>query len=181
MSKLMYADMGLSVMSGLVNFAVQGEQAKIQKRLQEYQNTMSALSAGMAQNNIQRNAVQVRDNNVFADISVQSASLQEEAALAVEAAAAGVMGNSVAVGLRQRKADAARAQTSRKRQFDAERMQIEDQKKQVKMSAIYNENISPISKPSLGASLLGIGANLMQTWDAHNPVDRRVSTRLAGD
>lgn len=181
MSKLMYADMGLTVMAGLSQYMVQKEESKLAASMQKYQNAMSALSAGRGLNNITRNSVAIRDNNTFADISIQSAAMQEQAAYAVEAAAAGVMGNSVAVGLRQRKGDAARAQTSRKRQYDSERLNIEDQRKQVKLSAIYNKDISPISKPSLGGTLLGIGANLIQTWDAHNPEDRRVSNRLAGE
>lgn len=181
MSKLMLADMGLNIAAGLGSYFVAKEQSKIQEILQKYQNTMADLSAGMAMNNLAKNRAQVRDNNVFADLSIQSAAMQEQAAYQVEAAAAGVVGNSVAVGMRQREADAARAQSSRERQYSAEMMQLEDQKKNVQMSSIYNRDVSPIQKPSLGASLLGIGANLVQTWDAHNPVDRRVSTRLAGE
>lgn len=180
MSKLMYADMGLSVVAGLTNHFVGVEQSKLQGAIQRYQNTMSALSAGQSLNNITRNAAGVRDAAVFAGVSIQAQALEEQAAFQVEAAAAGVIGNSVAVGLRARKADAARAKTSLNRQHTAEKMSIEDQRKQVKMSQIYNKDISPISKPNLGATLLNTGAQLLETWDAHNPEDRRSSSLLAG-
>lgn len=181
MSKLMYADMGLSVAANLTQYFVGREQSKLQKSIQNYQNTMSALSTGQSLNNITRNAAGARDASIFANVSIQSQALEEQAAFMVEAAAAGVVGNSVAVGLRARKADAARARTSLDRQYKAEQLNIEDQRKQVRMSQVYNKDISPISKPSLGATLLSTGAQLMETWDAHNPEDRRSSSLLAGN
>lgn len=181
MSNLMYADMGLNAAANLTQFFVGKEQSKLAGAIQKYQNTMSALSTGQSLNNITRNAAGARDAAVFADVSIQSQALEEQAAFKVEAAAAGVVGNSVAVGLRARKADAARAKTSLDRQYKAEKLNIEDQRKQVKMSQIYNKDISTISKPSIGATLLSTGTQLLETWEIHNPEDRRSSSLLAGD
>lgn len=179
MSKLMYADMGLSVVAGLTQFGVAREQSKLQAAMQKYQNTMSALSTGQSLNNITRNAVAVRDNRVFADLSIQTSAMEEQAAFKVEAAAAGVIGNSVAVGLRARQADAARAQTSLARKFNSELLAVEDQKKQVRLSEVYNQDISPISRPNLGAALLNTGMQMVDIWDKHNPEDRRSSSFLS--
>lgn len=179
MSSLMYADMGLSVAAGLTNYMVGKETSKLNRSIQAYQNTMAALSTGRSLNNITRNEIGMRDAAAFAQVSIQSQALEEQAAFQVEAAAAGVIGNSVAVGLRARQGDAARAKTSLNRQFEAEQLNIEDQRTAVKMSEIYNRDISPISKPNLGATLLSTGANLIATWDAHNPEDRRSSSLLA--
>lgn len=179
MANLMYQEMGLNVVNGIGKFMVGSIQYKLDKAVRDYKNTMSALSAAQSHNAISLNEIGTRDANVFADVSVQSAALQERADFAVEAAAAGIIGGSVDVGDAQLRADAARAQTSRKRQFMYEGVSYSRQHKQIELQKIYNKDISPIQRPNLGMSLLGIAQNLADTWDAHNPADRRISAALA--
>lgn len=179
MPNLMYMEMGMNVINGIGKFLVGSEQAKLDKAMRRHRETMSALSAAQSMNAITRNQIGTVEANIFADASVQSASLQEQADFNVEAAAAGVIGGSIDVGRSQLVADAARAQTSRKRSFKYEGLGLAQQRKNVELQKIYARDITPIQRPSLGAAFMGITQNLIDTWDRNNPADRRSTAALA--
>jgi hypothetical protein len=174
----MYAEMGLNVFAGLGEMFVSSEQAKLAKFQRKYNETMSALSAAQNMNAITDNEIATQDQSVYAKLSIQTAAMQESADYDVEAAAAGVMGKSVRMGSIQLQADEARADTSLSRQAAAQRRAHGQQRTQVDLQRIYGKDVSPLPKTNIAASLFKIGSGLIDTWDAHNPVDRQASTLL---
>jgi hypothetical protein len=179
MANLMYAEMGLNFVSGLGKFAIGRTQAKVDAAIRKYKETMSALSAANSKNAITLNEISSQDQTTFARLSIQTAEMQERAAFDVEAAAAGVIGRSVDIGRVALEGDAARARTSLERQADQQRMQYGQQRKEIDLQRIYSADITPIQKPSLGATMFGLASSMIDTWDAHNPEDRRTSAFLS--
>ena len=179
MANLMYAEMAMKGISTLGGIAVSREQARMQRIARKHQRVMSALSASFSRNAITENEITLRDNSVFARLSIQSAGMQERAEFDVEAAAAGAVGASVDAGRTQLIADEQRARTSMERQAVQSRRQFGAQRSQVAVQQIMQQDISPIPRANIGAQLLGLGGDLMTIWNAHNPVDRQITTRMA--
>lgn len=179
MANLMYAEMGLNFAQGLSSFLIGGEQAKAARAMQRYQETLSALSAAASKNAVTLNEVEARDAAVNARIQIGTEAMQDVADFDVEAAALGVIGNSVEAGRRARDADAARARADVSSQLDSQLSQYSRQRKQIELDQIYGRDTSVIRNPSIGGLLLGTAASMTDTWERHNPTDRRISTRLA--
>lgn len=169
----MYADMGMQVIGAVGGYLSAAEDAKLATAMRKYQQKMSALSAAIANNGITRNIRATQDQAVYADTSIQSAALKEQADAAVEAAAAGIIGNSVNVTSVQLSADEARAQTSRKMQFTQQMQTYGDQRKSLALDRIFSRDISPIAQPRIGSTLLSLGKDLIDTRDAHVTPDRQ--------
>lgn len=179
MANLMYAEMFSNVIGGISQYMVSREQAKLAASQRKYNRTMAALSASVSRNVVTENEASLRDQSVFARLSIQAAGMQERAAFDVEAAAAGITGNTIAVGRRQRTADEARALTSMERQNLQSRRQLGQQRSQIRMDEIRGRDVSPLPRANLGAAMFGIAGGLLDTWNAHNPVDRRTTTMLS--
>lgn len=178
MANLMYAEMFTGVISGIGQHMVSRENAKLAAAQRKYNRTMSALSASVSRNVITENEADLRDQSVFARLSIQTAAMQEQGQFDVEAAAAGMIGNSIDVGRRQLEADATRARSSIERQALQSRRQLGQARSQVAMDEIRQRDMTPLPKADLGSALFNIGQGLFNTWEAHNPVDRRLTTRL---
>lgn len=179
MSNLMYAEMGLNAFASLGEYAVARQQAKLERSVQKFKNTMAALSAANSRNSITQNEISTRDEAVFARLSIQTQAMKERAAFDVEAAATGVIGRSINVGRNALAADAARSRTALNRQMSQTMRQYGQQRREVDLQQIYAQDISPISKPSVGKLIFGIASSSIDTWDAHNPEPRRTSAFLA--
>lgn len=179
MANLMYADMLMNTMGGIGQYLVSREDAKLAASQRRYNRTMSALSASVARNVVTENEAALRDQSVFARLSIQAAGMQERAAFDVEAAAAGIAGNSIEVGRAQRQADEHRARTSMERQAMQKRREYGQQRQQITMDEIRSRDVSPLPRANLGASLFNIAGGLVDTWNVHNPVDRRTTTTLS--
>ena len=179
MANLMYAEMMMNTLGGIGQYMVSREDAKLAAAQRKYNRTMSALSASVSRNAITRNEADLRDQSVFARLSIQAAGMQERASFDVEAAAAGITGSTIQVGRNQRTADEARARTSMERQALQKRREYGQQRMQVNIAQHSNRDVSPLPRANLGAAVFGIGQSLFNTWDAHNPVDRRATTLLS--
>lgn len=179
MANLMYAEMFTNVASGVAQYMVSREEAKLAASQRKYNRTMAALSASVARNVVTENEANLRDQSVFARLSIQAAGMQERASFDVEAAAAGITGNSIEVHRNQRTADEARARTSMERQALQQRRQFGQQRTQIRMDEIRSRDISPLPQANLGAAMFNIAGGLIDTWNVHNPVDRRTTTALS--
>lgn len=165
----LYADIGLQVAGAVGGYLTGKEDAKLAASVQRFQNKMRAISGALSLNAITENEAQTRDQNTFANVSVQVASMQEQADFAVEAAAAGIKGNSVIVGQQALVADAARAQTSRRRAYKQQLHLFDQQKKDIRLQMIYGKDVSPIKQPSIGASLMGLATGVYDSYQEHTP------------
>ena len=173
---LMYAEMGQSLISGLSKYGVGVQESKLAKSMQKYRQMMADLSASLAQNAITVNEIKTADKVANARLAIQGKSMEDQANYAVEAAASGLIGQSIKLGAVTREADAARARVSLERSYTDARRQFGAQRTQVELDRIYAKDISVIQGPSLGGALFDIGTDLAGVWDAHNPEDRRISS-----
>lgn len=174
MSYMMASQMGLSLVNSWGQYQTASIQADLQERIQAYQNTMNRLSAARAENAVTLNEVRTRDAAVQADQMIQKQAMQDQGRAEVDAAAAGVTGNSVEMAARDLKASAGRASYAVKRQTAQQQAELRNQKTSIAISAITNTNIQVIPQPSVGSMLLGAGTNLLNIYDSHQPEGSRL-------
>lgn len=181
MANLMYMEMGSTLISKAASFGVSLQESKLARSMQRYKQMMADLSATLAQNAITANEIAVGDQAVNARLDIQAQSMEDQANYAVEAAAAGLIGQSINLGSTVRQADAGRARLTLERSYEGQLRAFGQQRTQTELDRIYGKDISVISNPSIGGALFDTGKDLADVWDAHNPVDRRISSRLEQD
>lgn len=171
---LMAAQMGLSLAGSWGQWKTASIQADLQGKIQEYRNTMSKLSAARALNATTVNEVRTRDAGMEADDLIQRTAMKDQARLEVEAAAAGVAGNSVEMAARDLKASAGRASFAQRRQTKQQLAELDESRTSIAIAAITNQDVQVIPKPSVGSLLLGAGTNLLNIYDSHQPEGSRI-------
>jgi len=174
MSALMLSQMGMSLTSSWGQYATANIQADLQSKIQDYRNTMTRLSAARSENAVTVNQVRVRDAAVAADQMIQKQAMQDQARQEVDAAAAGVAGNSVEMAVRDLKASAGRASYAQKRQANQQQAELREQKTSIAISAITNQDVQVIPRPSVGSMLLGATTSLLNIYDSHQPEGSRL-------
>jgi len=165
----MYAQMGLSFATGVADFINAGTEAKMAKALQDYRNTMQALSAARSYNAVTVNEVRTRDQLVQNDQFLQKTAMKDQAAATVAAAAAGVAGNSVDMAMRDLQASAGRASWAQRRQANQALSEMGAQRTSIAIAQISNKDIQVIPKPSVGSLLLGTATSMLNIYDSHQP------------
>lgn len=174
MSALMLSQMGLSLVGQWGALATSNIQAGLEERIQAYRNTMNRLSAARSENAVTVNQVRTRDAAVQAATMIQRQAITDQAQAEVDAAAAGVTGNSVEMAVRDLKASAGRARYAQERQANQQLAELREQKTSIAISAITNTDVQVIPRPSIGAMLLGAGTNLLNIYDSHQPEGSRL-------
>lgn len=174
MNTLMLSQMGLSLAGTWGQFQTASIQADLQERIQAYRNTMSKLSAARSMNAVTVNEVRSRDAATQADVMIQQQSMRDTARQEVDAAAAGVTGNSVEMAARDLRASAGRARFAQKRQHHQQMAEMGAQRQSIAIAAITNQDIQVIPRPSIGSMLLGAGTNLLSIYDSHQPEGSRL-------
>jgi len=176
----MMAQMGLSLVQGWGQYQTASIQARMQQDVQDYKNTMSALSAAQSKNTITSNEISVRDASIRASDALQQQSLKQQGAAAVSAGAAGVSGNTTDLVMRDLVSSAAQANKSRLNELSAQYRAFGQERKNVNLGQIYNKDVSVIPKPSAASALLGIGTNLLSIWDSHQTPGNTIAANLSG-
>lgn len=174
MNTLMLSQMGLSLAGTWGQFQTASIQADLQERIQAYRNTMSKLSAARSMNAVTVNEARSHDAATQADVMIQQQSMRDQARQEVDAAAAGVTGNSVEMAARDLRASAGRARFAQKRQHHQQMAEMGAQRQSIAIAAITNQDIQVIPKPSIGSMLLGAGTNLLSIYDSHQPEGSRL-------
>lgn len=174
MNTLMLSQMGLSLASSWGNFQTASIQANLQDRIQAYRNTMSKLSAARSLNAVTVNTARAGDVATVNDVMIQKQAMQDQARQEVDAAAAGVTGNSVEMAARDLRASAGRARFAQKRQHHQQMVEISNQRTSIAIGAITNQDVQVIPRPSVGSMLLGAGTNLLNIYDSHQPEGDRL-------
>lgn len=174
MNTLMMAQMGLSLAGGWGEYATASIQADLQGKIQDYRNTMQNLSAARAKDAVTTNEIRTRDASIQADQLIQRTAMKDQGRQEVDAAAAGVAGNSVEMAARDLKASAGRASYAQRRQANQQLAELGEQRKTIAISAITGKDIQVIPKPSIGSMLLGAGTNLLSIYDSHQPEGSRI-------
>lgn len=176
---LMYADMGLTVLDSVAAYSSSKEQYKLEKSVQNYKNKMTALATAWALGTSTYNEARFTEADTLLQVDIQVQGMRDVAAFDVEAAAAGVIGNSVAAGRSDLLATEMRAQTSRARGARQQRIAFAQERKNLRIDSVFNEDVSTIRKPSALGAVLGTAAKLTDVWNEHNPESRTTTKALS--
>lgn len=176
--KLMYAQMGLSLVQSFASVGVAREQEKMAASVQRYNNTMSALAAAQSNNITTMNEIAAQDASVRDNVSIQQETLIAAGDAAVASGAAGVGGGaveSVMFGIRN---SAARAQHARTTALTNQFMQFGQERVNTEIAKVTNKDVTVLPRTSAGTALLGAGANLLKIWDSHQTPADKLAQRL---
>lgn len=166
---IMMAQMGLAGLGAVSDYMAAADEAKIERRMQAYRNTLNKLSAERQIAAVNVNEDRQRSSYAQQAGVIQRTSIADKGRAAVSAAAAGVKGNSVDLQLRDLQGSADKASFFARRQFHQQMSDSGEQKKSIAIGAIANGDIQVIPKPSVGAMLLGAGTNLLGIYQSHQP------------
>ncbi len=165
---LMMTQMGLTAINGVANIFISQSQRGVQKIIDEYNDKMAALSAGESNNALTRNQVSIWDQAKFADAKEQSVALQAKEAARVQAAAAGVEGNSVDTTITGIDRAKAQQQEALQREQKQALTGINDQRRNIAVNLAYGKAIN-IMPSSTASQLLGLSANLLDVYKSYQP------------
>ena len=176
---LMLGQMGLSLVDGVAGFAQSRIQSDLHSAYQKYRNAISAINATQQQNTITLNSIAVRDASIAEAEDIEIASLRDRGTAEVAAAAAGVKGNSVDLAMRELAGDAARANKNRLDNLNSQFAAFAQERKNVNVARVMNQDISIIPKASVSTALLGVGARMLNVLDSHQPQDVSIAGQLS--
>ena len=171
--------MGMQAFGAFTDYSIQRTQYKMQVASQEHKNVMNQLSSGIQQNAVTIAEIQTQDKAVRLSEAIQTQSMKDKGSAAVSAAAAGVQGGSVRATMLGLRRSALKAQDARIRNRDAALQAQAEGRKNIEMSAIMGRDISVLPAPSAASALLGLGASLVDTWDANQPEGSRSADNIA--
>ena len=165
--------MGVQAVGAFTDFALQGIQADMAAAAQAYGNSMRRLSAAQQLNSVSLAEAQLRDKSARLSASLQQQSLKDRGAASVSAAAAGVAGGSVRQALLGLRRSAIGAQDARMRNLNSNLLAQDKQRKNIQLAAILGQDNTVIARPSAASAMLGLGATLIDTYDANQPEGSR--------
>lgn len=177
---LMYAEMGMKIVGGLAEMAVNKEQYKMQVATQKYQRKMTALSAAFSTNTLTGNEISLRDAGIRAAGAIQMQARKDQASNEAGAAAAGVTGGSVLASQRGLKRSALSAGRGLSEARKGEDMVSTDARRKLALDVAFQRDTTVLSRPSTAMALLGLGATLIDTYDSHQPKGSQTSDAIAG-
>lgn len=176
---MMIGKMANQVVGAYADYSTSKIQHEMNVAAREHKKVMTAISNAQQQNSLTHAEVQTRDAGIRAAQSLQLTALKTKSDAEVSAAAAGVSGNSVEGTLQNMKRSALNANAARKATLKSKFEAIGQERKNVKMAAIYSRDIRAIIPPSPTSALLGLSASLLQTWDENQPEGLKSADRLA--
>lgn len=167
------------IATGVSDYYIQSQQAKMQEAAREHANVMRGIAAGQEQNAVSRQKVALRDATQRVAAEQKIAHLQDRGSAEVAAAAAGVAGGSVDQVMRQIERNALKAQSDRKTSYNNQNAALDQETVNIELRRITGEDISVIQKPNPALTLLGLGTSLINTYDANQPAGSRSTDALA--
>ncbi len=169
----MYASMGLTVAQGVAGFANASIASKLASSMQKYHNKMREISAAMSRDVIQQNRIRTMDASRALEWDIAKSAARDQGAAVVSAAAAGVSGRNVDKQLRGLRRSALGAQMSRKKKVQQEIQQHNTDLRSSEVSLIMGRDITVHARPSILASMAGIGTALFDDHQAARPAGDR--------
>lgn len=156
------AQTGTTVLSALSGYKAQKAQYKVQKRLQEYRNKMTRITAALSQNAITDNVILTQKQAARKAVGLRREEMSTVGSATVAAAAAGVRGRSVNQTLVDVQRNYATQEFLRTSDLKDAFAQFDQQRLNTEVQATLSMDHSFIEKPSLGAALLKIGSSVAE-------------------
>ena len=174
----MIGSMATQAVSAYGDYSTSKIQYRMDQAAREHKKIMGALSSAQQQNALTTAEVQTRDAGIRALRSIELQSLHTKSEATVNAAAAGVTGNSVDSSLQNLRRSALNANAARKASLISKFQGIEQERKNVRLSQIYGRDVSVSIPPNPTTALLGLGKSMLETWDQNQPEGMKLSDRL---
>lgn len=174
MSYIMAAQMGLSLVNTAASFASSSIEAGLSDTMQKYRNTVAALQAARQQNAVEINAIRERRAEANNLLLIEKTSIRDQGIAEVQAAAAGVEGNSVDAVMRDLKASAINASYEVKKQSQEAQREFAEQKRTININRIVGESREVIPRPSPAMAVLGLGTQALNIYNSHQPESQRL-------
>lgn len=143
-------------------------EAKAQKKLQRYRNTMVGITAGESQNAVTTNTTLQMMANARESFDIQRNQIQAEGEAAVAAGAAGVAGGSTDALMQDVRRNAARRQYQRGQDLRGIFMSEGAQRRSIAMQAETAKTTGYFPKPSTAASLLNLGGKGLSLYNEYD-------------
>jgi len=176
---MMLGKMANQVAGAYGQYSTSKIQFQMQESARKHKEAMTALSAAQQFNAVTVQEAQTRDAGMRAAVSLNMQSLGNRSAAEVQAAAAGVAGNSVDQTMIQLERSALSANAARKLTLKSKRQAHGQQRKNIRMQQIYGRDISTPIPPSPTSALLGLGMTLLNSYNENQPKGETTSDRLA--
>ena len=157
---MLAAQAGMAALSYGQSSATSETQYKADKKWKKYQNTMLALSAAQSQNAITTNQSQATMASAVEALEIDKAVITQRGDATVQAAAAGVGGNSVASSVRAVERSGAVAEYARQEDLRNAYLGFDYERRNIAMSAKMGENTNYIPKPSSISAALGFAKDV---------------------
>jgi hypothetical protein len=159
---MLAAQLGMSIASNAAQAGANSAQYKADKKWQKYKNTMLSLSAAQSQNAVTTNITQETLASAVQALEIEKATVTQRGDAVVQAAAAGVKGNSVNSAVRAVERSGAEAEYARALDLKNQYLGFDYQRRDIALSAKMGKDTNYIPKPSPVSSILGIAKDATQ-------------------
>ena len=178
-SPVVAAKLGNQALQAGTNFLLSDIQVKLQRDAQAHRETMADISAALQTNSITHSEVEALDQSRRLEKQIDIASMQDKGQAEVNAAAAGVSGGSVDKVIRGLERSALNANYARIESLENTLNARGQDRKNVTLSRIFNRDTTVFQSPSVGASLLGLGTTLVDTYNQNQPRGQGLANKLS--
>lgn len=145
-----------SIGSQIGNFIAASKQAKADRAWQKYNNAMVRIQDGQNQNVLTTNENIAREANLEKRFGIRRTEYMTAATARVAAAASGTIGRSVNSVMHDIHKNAAEADRLTAQDFEMQKLEIDNQRRQSSMQAALSLDLRKIQGPSPVALALGI-------------------------
>jgi hypothetical protein len=161
--------MGMKVMETVNSYGAAKHAATMEGISRKYKQVMTDISAAQQLNVMTENEIAMRDAATRTSVAIDVASLQDGASAEADAAAAGVSGSSVRDTMRGLTRGRLAAREALRLKVLGNATSAHNDRKNLELSRIMQKDISPISQPSIGSALLGLGAGMLDIYEDNQP------------
>jgi hypothetical protein len=169
----MWADLalsgGLSALRQGVAYQQAEKDAQAKQAWQAYKNTMTKLSAAQSQNTLTTNENIVRATSRDQAFAIERSEYITSAQAEVAAAASDTGGRSVNAVMADVERNATMAQSRRKQDLQSQFLQIDNQRRQVDISAAMQMDYSPIPDPNPATYMLNFATDATKLYQSSKP------------
>ena len=150
-------------LSAYSSYRANKTQSRIDEKMRNYKNSMTNIAAAMSSNAVTANTTRNIQQSARKAVALDRDEITAVGAATVNAAAAGVRGNSVDSTITNIERGAGLLEHQRELDLDGMLLQSHFQRESIHMQRLQNQDYSYISKPSLAAGMFGAVANNLPT------------------
>lgn len=154
----------LGGMKAVGSFILRSRQAKADRAWQAYNNALTRMQNAQNQNAITMNETLLAERNVRAKYAVQQSSYATQGQAEMAAAAIGAEGNNVQRVLLQIKKNESRELAALDRDFDAQALQLAEQRNASDLQTEMQIDYRQIPKPNIASDLLNLAGDTGMKW-----------------